>query len=233
MRNFTPENAMLSRERARFSKEASLASIEREKLLQEIARTKSKSTRSMKEKEFTIEAQGKMLDQLRRELEMSERMSRESEIKRKELIEEREAARRNVADANARLKELEEKTTDASQNSRAISIAHERVFALSNDLKEKNEEVMKVEAQNKILQKEVQERKRVLGDPNAVRIGPRLRTRVTRERGKDHARNNIGNETDRRGKKEKNRGVTRLGRVFRESGTGKRRVEGDGASTRR
>ena len=131
----------------------------------------------MKEKEFTIEAQGKMLDQLRRELEMSERMSRESEIKRKELIEEREAARRNVADANARLKELEEKTTDASQNSRAISIAHERVFALSNDLKEKNEEVMKV-SRTKYC-KGSQERKSSRRS-NAVRIGPRLRTRVTR-----------------------------------------------------
>ena len=75
MRNFTPENARHRANARDFQKEASLASIEREKLLQEIARTKSKSTRSMKEKEFTIEAQGKMLDQLRRELEIREQIS--------------------------------------------------------------------------------------------------------------------------------------------------------------
>ena len=138
----------------------SRAEEEKERVLREIAKTKSKSTHLLKEHKFTIEAQGAMLEQLRRELETSEKMALDAERKCDAMTRERSETEERLANAIEKLKSMEEKSTDQKQNSRAITIAHEKVFSLTRELKEKKEINAKMEETNAKLQKEVNARKR-------------------------------------------------------------------------
>ena len=149
-----------ARERDRFSERVSRAEAEKERVLREIAKTKSKSTHLLKEHKFTIEAQGAMLEQLRRELETSEKMALDAERKCDAMTRERSETEERLANAREKLKSMEEKSTDQKQNSRAITIAHEKVISLTRELKEKKEINAKMEETNAKLQKEVNARKR-------------------------------------------------------------------------
>ena len=149
-----------ARERDRFSERVSRAEAEKERVLREIAKTKSKSTHLLKEHKFTIEAQGAMLEQLRRELETSEKMALDAERKCDAMTRERSETEERLANAREKLKSMEEKSTDQKQNSRAITIAHEKVVSLTRELKEKKEINAKMEETNAKLQKEVNARKR-------------------------------------------------------------------------
>ena len=149
-----------ARERDRFSERVSRAEAEKERVLREIAKTKSKSTHLLKEHKFTIEAQGAMLEQLRRELETSEKMALDAERKCDAMTRERSETEERLANAREKLKSMEEKSTDQKQNSRAIKIAHEKVLSLTRELKEKKEINAKMEETNAKLQKEVNARKR-------------------------------------------------------------------------
>ena len=149
-----------ARERDRFSERVSRAEAEKERVLREIAKTKSKSTHLLKEHKFTIEAQGAMLEQLRRELETSEKMALDAERKCDAMTRERSETEERLANAREKLKAMEEKSTDQKQNSRAIKIAHEEVLSLTRELKEKKEINAKMEETNAKLQKEVNARKR-------------------------------------------------------------------------
>ena len=149
-----------ARERDRFSERVSRAEAEKERVLREIAKTKSKSTHLLKEHKFTIEAQGAMLEQLRRELETSEKMALDAERKCDAMTRERSETEERLANAREKLKSMEEKSTDQKQNSRAIKIAHEEVLSLTRELKEKKEINAKMEETNAKLQKEVNARKR-------------------------------------------------------------------------
>ena len=139
-----------ARERDRFSERVSRAEEEKERVLREIAKTKSKSTHLLKEHKFTIEAQGAMLEQLRRELETSEKMALDAERKCDAMTRERSETEERLANAIEKLKSMEEKSTDQKQNSRAITIAHEKVFSLTRELKEKKEINAKMEEPNEI-----------------------------------------------------------------------------------
>lgn len=149
-----------ARERDRFSERVSRAEAEKERVLREIAKTKSKSTHLLKEHKFTIEAQGAMLEQLRRELETSEKMALDAERKCDAMTRERSETEERLANAREKLKSMEEKSTDQKQNSRAIKVAHEKVLSLTRELKEKKEINAKMEETNAKLQKEVNARKR-------------------------------------------------------------------------
>ena len=149
-----------ARERDRFSERVSRAEAEKERVLREIAKTKSKSTHLLKEHKFTIEAQGAMLEQLRRELETSEKMALDAERKCDAMTRERSETEERLANAREKLKSMEEKSTDQKQNSRAIAIAHEQVFSLTRELQEEKEINAKMEETNAKLQKEVNARKR-------------------------------------------------------------------------
>ena len=149
-----------ARERDRFSERVSRAEAEKERVLREIAKTKSKSTHLLKEHKFTIEAQGAMLEQLRRELETSEKMALDAERKCDAMTRERSETEERLANAREKLKSMEEKSTDQKQNSRAIKIAQEKVLSLTRELKEKKEINAKMEETNAKLQKEVNARKR-------------------------------------------------------------------------
>ena len=149
-----------ARERDRFSERVSRAEAEKERVLREIAKTKSKSTHLLKEHKFTIEAQGAMLEQLRRELETSEKMALDAERKCDAMTRERSETEERLANAREKLKSMEEKSTDLKQNSRAIKIAQEKVLSLTSELKEKKEINAKMEETNAKLQKEVNARKR-------------------------------------------------------------------------
>lgn len=150
----------MAKERDWFSRRVEAQEREREKLLRDIAQTKSKSSALLKEQKFTIEAQGEMLEQLRRELETSEKMALECEKKCEKMSTERRAAEERLADAKAQLKAMQEQSTDKEQNARAISIAHEKVFSLAKELKDKDEKFAKMEEKNTKLQREVDARKR-------------------------------------------------------------------------
>ena len=154
----------MTKERDWFSRRVEAQEREREKLLRDIAQTKSKSSALLKEQKFTIEAQGEMLEQLRRELETSEKMALECEKKCEKMSTERRAAEERLADAKAQLKAMQEQSTDKEQNARAISIAHEKVFSLAKELKDKDEKVAKMEEKNTKLQREVDARKRELAE---------------------------------------------------------------------
>jgi predicted nucleic acid-binding Zn-ribbon protein len=176
-----------ARERDRFSERVSRAEAEKERVLREIAKTKSKSTHLLKEHKFTIEAQGAMLEQLRRELETSEKMALDAERKCDAMTRERSETEERLANAREKLKSMEEKSTDLKQNSRAIKIAQEKVLSLTSELKEKKEINAKMEETNAKLQKEVNARKREFAE-----IQKQLESDVETERSlRVHAEKNM------------------------------------------
>jgi hypothetical protein len=137
---------------------------DRLELTKRLQETKKNNNSIVKEKDFTIEAQGMMLEQLRQELELAEKISFESDRKFSALQKIHEKLQQEYEIARDELNKIQISTSEEARTTNLISIAHEKCLKLATELKDTNTLLSKEQKTTKRLSEEVLQRKKELQD---------------------------------------------------------------------